>query len=229
MPRLFIQIIFAALVMTPFNAYAGDMAYVRILGFSSDGAVFAFEEFGVQDGSGFPYANRFYIDTATDTFVKGTPIRVRLDNEQATVEEARKETEIPAQSIISDDELTENLGFTAGWNSITELSADPHHLLVNPRPVFPPIDPLLAFRLEEKHMQPPHACAELGEHIMGFRLLRLGTEPGEETRILHEDHRIPDSRSCPLGYRIAGIQTIYPDNAPPVFAVMIAVRRLRRS
>jgi len=48
---------------------AGDAATLNILGFSSDGSVFAFEEYGVQDGSGFPYANRFYIDTETDTFM----------------------------------------------------------------------------------------------------------------------------------------------------------------
>jgi predicted secreted protein len=50
---------------------------------------FAFEEYGVQDGSGFPYANRFYIDTANDSFLPGSPIRVRIDDDTATVEDAR--------------------------------------------------------------------------------------------------------------------------------------------
>jgi predicted secreted protein len=35
-------------------ALAGDTAELNILGFSADGNVFAFEEYGVQDGSGFP-------------------------------------------------------------------------------------------------------------------------------------------------------------------------------
>jgi len=69
---------------------AGDVARLEILGFSHNGAVFAFEEYGVQDGSGFPYANRYYIDTASDSFVKGTPIRVRLDDESATIDAARR-------------------------------------------------------------------------------------------------------------------------------------------
>jgi hypothetical protein len=43
----------------PLVAQAGDAAKLDILGFSKDGGVFAFEEYGVQDGSGFPYANRF--------------------------------------------------------------------------------------------------------------------------------------------------------------------------
>ena len=66
-------------------ARAGDVAELEILGFTKDGGVFAFEEYGVADGSGFPYANRYYIDTATDTFLSGTPIRVRLDNEATPV------------------------------------------------------------------------------------------------------------------------------------------------
>jgi len=56
-------------------ALAGDTAEINVLGFSADGSIFAFEEYGVQDGSGFPYANRFYIDTASDKFLPGTPVR----------------------------------------------------------------------------------------------------------------------------------------------------------
>ncbi len=79
----------AAVAATP--ARAGDTAELSILGFAADGSVFAFEEYGVQDGSGFPYANRFYIETATDSFVAGTPIRVRIDDESASVDYARSE------------------------------------------------------------------------------------------------------------------------------------------
>ena len=69
-----------ALLLLSVAARAGDMATVQILGFSDDGGIFAFEEYGVQDGSGFPYANRYYIDTANDTFLHGTPVRERLDD-----------------------------------------------------------------------------------------------------------------------------------------------------
>ncbi|MBN9059609.1 MAG: DUF2259 domain-containing protein, partial [Rhizobiales bacterium] len=48
----------------PTAAMAGDFAERSILGFSPDGGRFAFEEFGIQDGSGFPYSNIFVLDTA---------------------------------------------------------------------------------------------------------------------------------------------------------------------
>ncbi|TIL61031.1 MAG: hypothetical protein E5Y89_28055, partial [Mesorhizobium sp.] len=48
-----------AQLATVATAGAGDVAELEILGFSKDGGVFAFEEYGVQDGSGYPYASRY--------------------------------------------------------------------------------------------------------------------------------------------------------------------------
>lgn len=122
-------------------ASAGDVAELQILGFSKDGGVFAFEEYGVQDGSGFPYANRYYIDTTDDSFLKGTPIRVRLDDETATLDAARLQARQKGEAIVSAAELTANRGITAGFNPVTELSADPFRMVVNPRPIFPRLTP----------------------------------------------------------------------------------------
>jgi len=206
------------------SAYAGDTASVEVLGFSEDGRIFAFEEYGIQDGSGFPYANRFYIDTTKDGFVAGTPIRVRLDDEGASLDAAREEAREAGQSILADEELQENRGNTAGWNPVTEYSADPKRISVNPRPVFPPVDDALEFRLEELALEPPEHCDALGGDIVGFRLTRIATVPGEQTEIIHEDRMVPSSRRCPLGYQIGGVQTFFPAEGPPVFAVLVAIR-----
>lgn len=204
-------------------ALAGDAAALSILGFSPDGSIFAFEEYGVQDGSGFPYANRFYIDTAKDRFIDGTPIRVRIDDETASLEAVRATASDQGQAIIRDDTLQP--GFTAGFNAVTELSADPYRLAVNPRPVFPPIDAPLEFRLEEIALEQPANCFDRGEAV-GFRLVRVGLAPGEETRTIHEDSTIPESRRCPLGYRLGAVQTFYPQDGAPVYAVLISVQSL---
>ena len=224
MPIFRFAALLTALVIAPLGARAGDAATLEVLGFSADGGIFAFEEFGIQDGSGFPYANRFYIETPTDSFVDGAPIRIRLDDEQATVEAARAEAKNQAQSIVHDDELNQNVGFQAGWNAVTELSADPHRMMVNPRPIIPPLDDPLEFRLEEIVLNEPQRCQDLGP-VVGFRLLRIATAPAEETQIVHQDDGIPSSRGCPLGYRITGVQTFHPEGGEPVFAVIIAIRR----
>jgi predicted secreted protein len=115
--RLFAAIaIFAATQFCAVSARAGDTAELNILGFTADGGVFAFEEFGIQDGSGIPYAHRFYIDTATDSFLPGTPIRVRIDDETASLEDARSQARSQGEAIAAQAELEANRGLTAGSN-----------------------------------------------------------------------------------------------------------------
>lgn len=203
-------------------AVAGSVAEPEILGFSADASIFAFEEYGIQDGSGFPYANRYYIDVATDGFVSGTPIRVRIDDENASLDQARDRARASGQAIVPDAELAQNRGHTAGINAVTELSADPFRMAVNPRPAIPPIDEAIEFRIEEYALDAT-GCENLGP-TMGFRLLRIDLTAGGTVALLHEDARVPSSRGCPLGYRIGAVQTIHPDTGAPAFAVLVAVR-----
>jgi len=216
----------ALMLMAAGPASAGDSAELGILGFSADGSVFAFEEYGIQDGSGFAYANRYYIETGTDRFVAGTPIRVLSEEQDASVEDARAEARQLGAEIVDEDELAANRGFTAAANAVTEISADPFAVEVNPRPVFPPIDAPLAIRLEEIAFPVPENCAFAAERHVGFRLLKVSHEAGVATELLHEDDGVPKSRSCPLGYRIGAVQTFFPKGGEPVFVVMIAVRRV---
>ncbi|WP_054314088.1 DUF2259 domain-containing protein [Mesorhizobium sp. 1M-11] len=212
----------SALCIAAGGVWAGDIAQLQILGFSKSGGVFAFEEYGVQDGSGFPYANRYYIDTATDTFVKGTPVRVRLDDEAATLQAARSKAREQGEAIVKQAELDANPGFTAGSNPATELSADPQRMVVNPRPVFPAIDEALEFRLNEFALSGDDVCASQGE-TKGFRLLRIEASPNGTTKLLHEDKSIPKSRGCPNGYGIGAVQT-YAGDSLSAYAVLIWTR-----
>jgi predicted secreted protein len=219
---LLVLAMLAGLVL-PAAAHAGDLAELEILGFSKDGGVFAFEEYGVWDGSAFPYANRYYIDTSNDSFLPGTPIRVRLEDENASLDTARLQARQKGEAIIAQAELAANRGITAGSNPITELSADPFRMVVNPRPIFSPVDPPLEFRLDEMGMNNTAGCESQGE-INGFRLLRIEARDGGQTHLLHEDKSIPKSRGCPNGYRIGAVQTFSMDSIS-AYAVLIAVRQ----
>lgn len=55
---------------------AGDRALIDFIGYSEDGQYFAFEEYGVQDGSGAPYSHIYIIDLAADAWLDGTPVSV---------------------------------------------------------------------------------------------------------------------------------------------------------
>lgn len=203
-------------------AYAGDAANLTVLGFNRDGSIFAFEEYGIQDGSGFPYANRFYVYTRTDSFVEGSPFRMRSKEDGADIAQARNNARAKGEAIIEDKDL--NTGLTAGYRSLAQVDGDPRRMVVRPRAIFPPVDRPITFELAELPFDPPANCSGLAEKAAGFTLTM--TVEGTEPRELNRDKRLPESRACPLGYSIQAVQTYYPDEGDPVFAVIIAVRSL---
>lgn len=200
-------------------ASAGDYADRDILGFSPDGHTFAFEEFGVQDGSGFPYSNIYVIDTATDGWVAGTPIRVLTENEQAPLETTRAEARNTVRPILTARHVG-NPGNLVASNPPTELSADPHRVIFLPRIVAPTGSATYDLTLAEIEL-PAADCPDMGQPFHGFSLTLTTANGATET--LSSDAAIPSSRRCPLGYAISDVLTFYPDGGQPVLAVILSM------
>lgn len=208
------------IIATPSLSSAGDFAKREILGFSIDGQLFAFEEYGVQDGSGFPYSTIYIVNTATDAWTAGSPFRSRLEDETKSIFEAREEALILAGTVMKSFESRGNIVAT---NRATELSIDTKRIVANPRLVVPAIDDQIEFRLEEILFSGQQICEAFGT-TKGFRVLKIGTHDGDETIILHEDASIPESRNCPLRYDFADLITYYPNGESPKFAVLIRMQ-----
>ncbi len=200
------------------NAMAGDFAERHVFGFSPDGRYFAFEEYGVQDGSGFPYSNIYLIEVEGDRWLPGTPIRVRIDDETATIEDVRLQARSKAEPKLGQLEI-DNQPVHAASNPVTQLNADFNFVLINPRTVVPPVDQQYAFRLSAFPLPGPSHCESFGQ-TKGFDL-ELIYGPDDINVVLQHDEQIPKSRSCPLDYQIADIYTFYPEAGSPVFALLI--------
>ncbi|MCP8893554.1 DUF2259 domain-containing protein [Shinella daejeonensis] len=207
------------------GATAGDFSTFRPIGFSDDGSVFAFEEFGIQDGSGFPYSNIYFIDTEKDAFLAGTPIRIRLDDEAAGLDDARAESREKARPLVERHRLFSNPGVLAAFNPMGEITADRHRIEYLPHAVEPTPGGSYALALDEIALDLPEKCTNLTpEGGKGFRL-RLVRRDGEDIdRTIHEDARIPDSRHCPLSYQIAGAMTHHAFGSDPVHIALVLVR-----
>ncbi len=54
-----------------------------MIGYSEDGNYFAFEQFGIQDGSGFAFSDVFVIDLVNDKWTAGSPFEVEAEDEAA--------------------------------------------------------------------------------------------------------------------------------------------------
>jgi predicted secreted protein len=212
-----------ALALPSGPAGAGDTAEAEVLGFGDDGGLFAFAEYGTQDGSGFPYANIFVVDVGRDRWVEGTPIRVRLEQEGATVAEARAEAGARLRQAVG-DVFRPAEAVTLAHSPLGEIEADPVRLAFAP---IIPSDPLAEpdrryeARLEifQAEAQAENCVEFIGDRPMGFRLV-VGREGGGEV-VLHEDRTIPRSRGCPITYRLDRI--VVPQYPPDRVAVLVGV------
>ncbi len=203
-------------------ANAGDYAKRHIHGFSINGGLFAFEEFGVHDGSGFPYSNIYVIDTATDQQTAGSPFRAQLSDETKTIFDAREEARILAGPVMKSFEDRGNIVAT---NQPTEKGIDTGRIVANPRLVVPPIDEDIEFRLDNLSFLASADCEAFGQSA-GYRLTRIATGNGDTTSTIREDSSVPASRNCPLGYKFADVVTYFPDGAAPVVAVLILMEKV---
>lgn len=228
--RRMLAICMLTALLAPQAALAGDYARTEILGFSGDGAHFAFEEYGIQDGSGFPWSNLYVIDVARDSWVAGSPFRrldevddsqpLDFDAELARTRAANHEAARAAVETVA----ISGAGATVAHNPPTERGADPHLMIAGTRATAPAIGPTVELRLTETPVQRPANCPEGFGTIQGFRLTL--THDGE-TRVLNDDTRLPDSRGCALRYRIDRLVMHYPQEmGRPVFAVLVLVERV---
>lgn len=208
-----------------FAASAGDTAKFHLLGFSKNGSFFAFEQYGIQDGSGFPYSEIFVIDVIGDTWVKPSPFRLRKDIEanlgnqsDSVLTETRSENRLAAQTLLREVGIA-GKGEIVGFNPRTELNSDPHQMVVAAREHFQMEDERVDLALTQ---YPLHSaeCASYGAETQGFKLTMTRSN-GTPLRILNQDSTVPKSRRCPLAYRIERFVTFFPHEAPPVFAVLI--------
>jgi predicted secreted protein len=180
-------------------ALAGDRAEFDPIGFSEDGRYFAFEEFGVQDGSGFPYSNIYVIDLNTDSWVKGTPVRVRLDAEHATIGEAREEAAEKAAPQLDSLDVDAPATILA-LNGDGEVGAPPDHLDFGP-PGYGLSEVQAERQLALEVFDLPSAgdCAVIDDATKGFALTLDGKE------IVRDTGTVPKSRGCPMDYRLYAV------------------------
>ncbi|MBL4784810.1 MAG: DUF2259 domain-containing protein [Cohaesibacteraceae bacterium] len=213
MRALFKKLIVILALPLIFNggSIAGDYAEHRILGFSEDGRFFGFEEYGIQDGSGFPYSNIYVIDLARDSWVKNTPVRITLTSENKTLLEARHEAMKGASDVLINKRLVVP-GALLGANPVNSVRDGQTLAFFR--------DAIGGKRLQHGSVQLSQfklplsdQCASFGvEAVRGFRL-SFSDQSSGQIKVLHQDAKLPSSRGCAISYRLSALyaHTRYPD------------------
>jgi len=212
------------------SAMAGHYTHDRALGFSEDGRYFAFKTYGLQRGSGLPFANLHILDLARDTPVSTTPLRTRLGEEaMAEVEAApfaaldgvRAALMQRAQPVLARHGIQRpaTVLYAAGIGQAHDAAASVHVAL--PHPDDPTAAPWGGFDLTLESITMPEGASGClqPETLRGYRLTQA--LPGAAPRILHEDRTIPASRGCPQAYRLDGVLSAgYPQAGRPLVALI---------
>ena len=207
-------------------AVAGDIAALQSIGFSDDGSVYAFEEYGIQDGSGSPYSNIYVIDTVKDAYLPGTPIRVRLDDENAGLSTARQAAMEKAQPLIEKYELADNPGNLVAFNPVSEVGTEKHALRYLEYPSDPAFGKPYTLKLETFFATPTGHCVDMVDALIAFRLKMTEKDGTPADELVYEDKTVPTSRGCTVGYRLGGAVTYSPLGDATVHMVLVNVLSL---
>lgn len=185
-------------------AGAGDRALIDVIGYSDDLRYLAFEEFGVQDGSGFAYSSLYVVDLVEDKWVSGTPYREQGADEEvplaavrakvAAAAKAKLETlkiDVPAQVAalmgdgVLDPKPSMRFGYP-GYGLPGQTEGD------------------FTLSIETFTAPAPAGCdPELFGETKGFALTLSGDGAPRE---LHRDKgTLPKSRGCAMDYAIYAV------------------------
>lgn len=208
----------ALMIFGAARALAADGAAFNAIGYSPDSRYFAFEQYGVQDGSGFPYWDIFVVDLKTNEWVKGSPYRAMLESEEAKPAAARDQARAAAAATLKDLDITqpaeliaanpateavparERLTFDRWYESLGARASEKSQLGVR-------------FELSVETIPLPRSarCPEGDGDSFGVRVSLKDLQTGT-SRVIHEDKDIPDSRNCPAAYDVAAVvaQTGFP-------------------
>lgn len=180
-------------------AWAGDRAEFQPIGYSADGRYFAFEEYGVQDGSGFPFSNTFIIDLPADKWVTGTPVRMTHHDETVSVGELRR---LAAEDIAG---RLERLGIDypatiIALNGDGEPEAAAYSLRFGPPGYgLSPVRGEHLLEIETFDLPSSEDCAVIDNATKGFALKLDGVE------LRRDVGPVPKSRGCVMDYRVYAV------------------------
>jgi predicted secreted protein len=185
-----ILVLLIALILSSL-AVAGDAANLEFIGFSRDGAYLAFEQFGMQDGSGFPYSEVSIVRVSQNRLLEKASQTIERDS--ASVLEAiraargKLATAFKRYGIVAGNQ-GRFLGLSDRLEDRTEGYQGADFVAFG-----------RTYTLEVRSQDAgsiPQVCVQMPQ------LLNLTLSVARQPRALQRDTRLPASRQCAHGYEM---------------------------
>lgn len=212
------------------SALAGDAAARNVIGFSPDGAYFAFEQFTTFYEDDAAMSEIAIIDTNTDRFVPGGSIRIVVRGDDGLDEEkAREDAATKAKPIIAKFRVGVAGTVIDGMPSMALDTIGIYQM--DPEPLAKslafklPDERAATLRVEDKPMGVATCDGYGGTGVAGkakaagFRLT-LDVE-GQAQAVLQDDKTLPNGRRCAEAYGIAEAHVLTAPDGTITLAALI--------
>lgn len=218
--RMFMGGFFAALLTgMSATAFAGDIANIQPVGFSADGKVFAFQEFGMKDGK-VPYSVTYFIDTDTGENLQDTPFHLELTDKDADLSKARRQNLTAARKQMDQYDLLTNPGLIAAFNPPTELGSPMKTIRYTTIASDGPPRGAYSLLLGDAEVAKPESCKDVNR-VIGFTLQLIEKDGAPNRQLVHEDKSLPADRGCTVEYRMGGALVYQPESGKPVHIALV--------
>lgn len=222
MKNIAVVSLLAAILLLAANCFAGDYATLHVIGFSNDGRYLAFEEYGTQDGSGFPYSNYYFVDTARNSYA-ASRVTVTIEKETATETAARKRaSSLAAKKLKQFGIVRGNVGKLVVSHMMTDLTFD--SVGEKPSKVVKFAEEIGSmyrrgdFELALTQTPVKTKDCEVFEDETKLLELKLANNEDDTSKFLQKDTVLPESRGCAMDYRLQDVY-LYKD----LIAVFVGV------
>ncbi|MBY3054078.1 DUF2259 domain-containing protein [Rhizobium laguerreae] len=213
-----LAVAFAAL---PGMSLAGDIANIQPIGFSADGKVFGFQEFGIEESGNLPYSNTYFIDTEDGHYLEGTPFHTELTDKDANLSKARRQNLTAARSQMDKYDLLTNPGLIAAFNPPTELGSPSKTLRYTTLATDGPPKAPYTLSLGEMPVPTPKDCAAVDKRVIGFSLQMIEKEGAPNRQAARQATAVPAERVCSVEYRIGGAVVYQPEGGNQVHIALV--------
>ncbi|ANM10770.1 MULTISPECIES: DUF2259 domain-containing protein [unclassified Rhizobium] len=211
----------AALAGLPGLSLAGDIANIQPIGFSADGKVFGFQEFGIKEEGGAPYSNTYFVDTENGQYLEGTPFRTEMTEKDANLSKARRQNLTAARSQMDKYDLLTNPGLIAAFNPPTELGSPSKTIRYTTLATDGPPKSPYTLALSEIPVATPKDCAAVDKRVLGFSLQMIEKQGAPNRQAARQATAVPAERACSVEYRIGGAVVYQPEAGDQVHIALI--------
>ncbi|NZD62473.1 DUF2259 domain-containing protein [Rhizobium sp. WYCCWR 11290] len=210
-----------AFASLPGLSLAGDIANIQPIGFSADGKVFGFQEFGIEESGNLPYSNTYFIDTEDGHYLEGTPFHTELTDKDANLSKARRQNLTAARSQMDKYDLLTNPGLIAAFNPPTELGSPSKTLRYTTLATDGPPKAPYTLSLGEMPVPTPKDCAAVDKRVIGFSLQMIEKEGAPNRQAARQATAVPAERVCSVEYRIGGAVVYQPEGGNQVHIALV--------